>query len=145
MLQRDPRFRKHKSYLFCICALLFRREAIKSARWKLTGRVSRRTAELLANVTPADLGAAAKEMEQGTGPWSVLANQPAVRALITSMQSVHAGTPWSIYNKRTTRMIAISLTISFGQPLRWLTFSPSDDNSPIVLRMAGIEVVLQAA
>ena len=102
--------------------------------------MSSRTADLLASITPEDLASAAREMEQGTGTWSVLSNRPAVRELITSMQSVHSGTPWSIYNKRTTRMIAISYTIQFGQAFWWLTFSPSDNNSPIVLRMAGIEV-----
>ena len=140
MLQRDDRFRRHKSYLFCLCAMLFKREAIKNARFKLSGRVSSRTASLLASITPEDLAAAAKEMEQGTGTWSVLSNRPAVRELITSMQSVHAGTDWSIYNKKTTRMIAISFNVQCGQPFWWLTFSPSDNNSPIVLKMAGIDV-----
>lgn len=138
--QRDPRFRRSKSYLFCACALIFRREAIRNARWKLTGRVSRRTADILASVTPEDLAAAAREMEEGSGAWSVLSNRPAVRALITSMESVHSGSTWTIYNKRCTRMIAISYIIQMGQPLWWLTFSPADTNSPIVLQMAGVNV-----
>ena len=140
MLQRDPRFRESKTFLFCVCALIFRREAISNARWKLTGRVSRTTAETLASITPEDLAAAAKEMEEGSGAWSVLSDRPAVRALITSMQSVHAGASWTIYNKWYTRMIAISYIVQVGQPLWWLTFSPADTNSPIVLEVAGIKV-----
>lgn len=45
--QRDPRFRKHRSYLFNVCALIFRREAIQNARWKLTGTISNRTSKHL--------------------------------------------------------------------------------------------------
>ena len=134
------RFRESKTFLFCVCALIFRREAIRNARWKLTGRVSRTTAETLASITPEDLAAAAKEMEEGTGAWSVLSDRPAVRALITSMQSVHAGASWTIYNKWYTRMIAISYIVQLGQPLWWLTFSPADTNSPIVLEVAGVKV-----
>lgn len=50
--QRDPRFRKHRKFLFCVCALNFRREAIQNARWKLTGRVPRGVAATLAAITP---------------------------------------------------------------------------------------------
>ncbi|CAN0352673.1 unnamed protein product, partial [Pylaiella littoralis] len=138
--QRDPRFRKHKSFLFCVCALIFRREAIKNARWKLTGRVSTPTAQTLAGITPEDLAAAAREMEQGSGASSTLANRSDIRALITTMESVQAGSSWTIYNKRVTRMIAISLIMQMGQPLWWLTFSPADANGPIVLQRAGVEI-----
>ena len=103
------------------------------------GRVSRTTAETLASITPEGLEAAAREMEEGTGAWSVLSDRPAVRALITSMQSVHAGASWTIYNKWYTRMIAISYIVQLGQPLWWLTFSPADTNSPIVLEVAGVK------
>ena len=37
-------------------------------------------------------------------------------------------------------MIAILFNVQCGQPFWWLTFSPSDNNSPIVLKMAGIDV-----
>ena len=63
MLQRGLRSRESKTFSFCVCALIFRREATKNARWKLTERVSRTTAETLASITPEDLAAAAKEME----------------------------------------------------------------------------------
>eukprot|EP00903_Cladosiphon_okamuranus_P013925 g12952.t1 len=131
-----------KTFLFCVCALVFRREAIKNARWKLTGRVSSRTAEILASITPEDLAAAAKEMEEGSGALSVLSNRPAVRAraLIASMESVHSGASWTIHHKRFVRMIAISYITQMGQPLWWLTFNLADVNSPIVLEMAGVKV-----
>eukprot|EP00903_Cladosiphon_okamuranus_P018114 g16669.t1 len=138
--QRDARFRESKTFLFCVCALIFRREAIKNARWKLTGRVSSRAAEMLASITPEDLAAAAKEMEEGSGAWSVLANRSAVRALIASMESVHSGASWTIHHKRFVRMIAISYIIQMGQPLWWLTVSPADVNTPIVLEMAGVKL-----
>ncbi|CAB1096245.1 unnamed protein product [Ectocarpus sp. CCAP 1310/34] len=99
---------KHKSFLFFVCVLIFRREAIKNARWKLTGRVSRRTAETLATITPEDLAAAGKEMEQGSSAWSALANRNAVRTLLTTMESVHAGSSWTIYNK-SERSVASAL------------------------------------
>ncbi|CAB1108241.1 unnamed protein product [Ectocarpus sp. CCAP 1310/34] len=142
--QRDPRFRKHKSFLFCVWALIFRREAIKNARWKLTGRMSRRTAETLATITPEDLAAAAKEMEQGSSVWSALANRNAVRTLLTTMESVHAGSSWTIYNKRSTRMIAISLIMQIGQPLWWMTIGPADTKSPIRLRLVASDPVASA-
>ena len=38
--RRDPRFRKNRTFLCCVCALIFRRDAIKTPAGKLTGRVS---------------------------------------------------------------------------------------------------------
>ena len=138
--QRDARFRKDRTFLFCVCALIFRREAINNARWKITRGVPKSVAQQLVSVTPEDLGAAAKEIEQGTGAWSTLNDRPAIRALITSMESVHAGASWTTYNKRSTRMKGISFTMQMGQPFFWMTVSPSDTNSPIVLEMAGFKI-----
>ncbi|CAN0546080.1 unnamed protein product, partial [Ectocarpus sp. 8 AP-2014] len=56
------------------------------------------------------------------------------------MESVHAGASWTIYNKRSTRMIAISFIMQMGQPLFWLTINPADVNSPIVMILAGVEL-----
>ncbi|CAN0398742.1 unnamed protein product, partial [Ascophyllum nodosum] len=50
--RRDARFRKDRTFLFCVCALIFRREAINNARWKITGGVPRSVAQQLASVTP---------------------------------------------------------------------------------------------
>lgn len=136
--RRDPRFRNNRTFLFCVCALIFRREAISNARWKLTGRVSRGIASTLAGVTPQGLADVAAEMESGTGGFSALADRPGVRALIKTMESVHAGSSWTIFNTRSTRMIAIYFVMQMGQPLFWMTINPADVNSPIVMKMAGV-------
>lgn len=135
--RRDPRFRKHRTFLFCVCALIFRREAIENARFKLRGTISTRIASLLAKVTPADLSRAAAEME-GRSAFSSL--DDGIRSLIRMMESVGSGASWTIYNKRSTRMLAISYMIQMGQPLIWLTISPADHNSPIVMKLAGVEI-----
>lgn len=138
--RRDPRFRNNRTFLYCVCSLIFRREAISNARWKLSGQVSKGQAANIASVTAQDLRAVAAEMETGSSGFSALADRPGIRELIRSMQSVHAGASWTIYNKRSTRMIAISFIMQLGQPLFWLTINPADVNSPIVLILAGVEL-----
>ncbi|CAN0317457.1 unnamed protein product, partial [Scytosiphon promiscuus] len=140
LCRRDPRFRKDRTFLSCVCALIFRREAIKNAPWKLTDRVTQADAETLASVTPEDLAAAANETEGGKGAWAALSHRLGVRALIKTLASVHSGESWTIYNKRSTRMIAISYIIQMGQPLFWLTISPADIHSPIVMTTAGVRL-----
>ncbi|CAN0159521.1 unnamed protein product, partial [Ectocarpus sp. 12 AP-2014] len=137
--RRDPRFRKSRTFLFCVCALIFRREAIENARWKLTGRISRGVSRTLAAVTSEDLTEAAAAMEGGGGSASVLSERSAVWSLIKTMGSVHAGASWTIYNKRSTRMIAISYMMQMGQPLIWITINPADINSPIVVKICGVD------
>ncbi|CAM9735414.1 unnamed protein product, partial [Ectocarpus sp. 13 AM-2016] len=138
--RRDARFRKSRTFLYCVCALIFRREAISNARWKLRRRVPRDVASRIAGVTAQDLRAVAAEMESGSSGFSALADRPGIRDLIKNMESVHAGASWTIYNKRSTRMIAISFIMQMGQPLFWLTINPADVNSPIVMVLAGVEL-----
>ncbi|CAN0496989.1 unnamed protein product, partial [Ectocarpus sp. 12 AP-2014] len=138
--RRDARFRKSRTFLYCVCALIFRREAISNARWKLRGRVPRDVASRIAGVTAQDLRAVAAEMETGSSGFSALADRPGIRDLIKNMESVHAGASWTIYNERSTRMIAISFIVQMGQPLFWLTINPADVNSPIVMVLAGVEL-----
>ncbi|CAN0217243.1 unnamed protein product [Scytosiphon promiscuus] len=138
--RRDGRFRKNRTFLYCVCALIFRREAITNARWKLTGRISKGIALTLGSVTPVDLAHVASEMEGGSSGFSAMNARPGVRSLIKTMESVHAGSSWTIYNKRSTRMIAISFIIQMGQPLIWMTINPVDHNSPIVMKLAGVDL-----
>ena len=126
--------------MYCVCALIFHRDAIKNARYKLTGRISRGMAATLASVTADDLAAAASEVDGGTGAWAALSDRDGVRALIKTMVSVHSRESWTIYNKRSTRMVVISFIIQMGQPLFWLTISPADIHSPIVMMMAGVRL-----
>lgn len=91
----------------------------------------------IASVTPEDLAAVITEIETGPTGLSALAHRPDINALIRSMESVHAGIIWTIYNKRPTSMIAISLIMQMGKPLFWLTINLADVNSPIVIKMAG--------
>lgn len=137
--RRDPRFRKHRTFAYCVCALIFRREAISNARFKLNGRVSTRVARLLATVKPTDLCTAASEMEGKSG-LSTMRSRPGVQSLIRMMESVHSGSSWTIYNKKSTRMITFSYIMQKGQPLIWLTLNPADHNSPIVMKLAGVEI-----
>ncbi|CAN0314384.1 unnamed protein product, partial [Scytosiphon promiscuus] len=88
--RRDGRFRKNRTFLYCVCALIFRREAIANARWKLTGRVSRGIALTLGSITPVDLAHVASEMEGGSSGFSAMNARPGVRSLIKTMESVHA-------------------------------------------------------
>ena len=113
---------------------------MKNARLKLTGRVSRGMAATLASVTADDIAAAASEVEGGTCAWAALSDRDGVRALIKTMVSVHSRESWTIYNKRSTRMVVISFIIQMGQPLFWLTISPADIHSPIVMMMAGVRL-----
>ena len=121
----------------CVCAFIFRREAINSARWKLTGGVSRGVADTLASVTSEDLVAAANEMEGGSGAWAVLSYRSGVRAR-KAIELVHSGQSWTIYNNRSTRMVAISCIIQMEQPLFRHNISPADIHSPIVMTMVGV-------
>lgn len=89
--RRDARFRKSRTFLYCVCALIFRREAISNARWKLRGRVPRDVASRIAGVTAHDLRAVADEMETDSSGFSALADRPGIRDLIKNMESVHAG------------------------------------------------------
>ncbi|CAN0140099.1 unnamed protein product [Ectocarpus sp. 12 AP-2014] len=138
--RRDARFRKSRTFLYCVCALIFRREAIENARWKLTGRISPADSRTLAAVTPEDLADAAEAMESGRGNGSVLSDRTGIAALIKTMESVHAGASWTPHNKRSTRMIAISYNMQMGQPLIWITINPADINSPIVVKMCGVDI-----
>ena len=101
--------------MYCVCALIFHRDAIKNARYKLTGRISRGMAATLASVTADDLAAAASEVDGGTGAWAALSDRDGVRALIKTMVSVHSRESWTIYNKRSTRVVVISFIIQMGQ------------------------------
>lgn len=49
--RRDPRFRKSRTFVFYLEAIIFRREAMANSYWKLTGRVSRGVAKTLASIT----------------------------------------------------------------------------------------------
>ncbi|CBJ31141.1 conserved unknown protein [Ectocarpus siliculosus] len=138
--RRDARFRKSRTFLYCVCALIFRREAIENARWKLTGRISPADSRTLAAVTPEDLADAAAAMENGRGNGSVLSDRAGIAALIKTMESVHPGASWTPHNKRSTRMIAISYIMQMGQPLIWMTINPADINSPIVVKMCGVDI-----
>lgn len=63
-----------------------------------------------------------------------------IRSLIRMMESVSSGASRTIHNKRCTRIIAISYMIQMGQPLIWLTISPADHKSPIVMKLAGVDI-----
>ncbi|CAN0155693.1 unnamed protein product, partial [Ectocarpus fasciculatus] len=138
--RRDARFRKSRTFVFCVAALIFRREAISNAHWKLAGKVHSDTAEQLAGITPEDILAVAREIESGTSTRKALAGRPAARKLIETMHSVNTGAEWTIFNKRSTRMKAISMIIQLGQPLFWMTINPADANSPFVMLLAGVEL-----
>lgn len=138
--RRDPRFRKDRTFLFCLAALIFRREAISNARWKLTGKIPHGIAETLADITPEDLVAVADAIDRGESTASALTNRPGARHLIRSMKSVHSGASWTTFNKRSTRMLAVSYIIQMGQPLFWMTLNPADVNSPIVMKVAGFDI-----
>lgn len=103
MRQRDPCCGKSKTFLFCVCAMIFKREAISNARWRLTGRISRRLANSFGTLTANDIAAVASEVEQGVGTLVALSHNSSANALIKTMASVHSGTSWTIYNKRPTR------------------------------------------
>ncbi|CAN0570629.1 unnamed protein product, partial [Ectocarpus sp. 12 AP-2014] len=138
--RRDPRFRKSRTFVFCLAAIIFRREAISNAHWKLTGRVSRGVAQELDGITPDDLLAVAREIEGGASTVRALANRPAARQLIRTMQSVNGDASWTMFNKRALRMKAISMIIQLGQPLFWMTINPADRNSPVVMKLAGVDL-----
>ncbi|CAN0374470.1 unnamed protein product, partial [Pylaiella littoralis] len=138
--RRDPRFRKDRTFVFCMAAIIFRREAISNAHWKLSGRVSRGVAKTLSGITPSDLLDVAREMEGGKSARKALADRPAARQLIDSMHSVMSGASWTMFNKRSTRMLAISMIMQLGQPLFWMTINPADKNSPIVMMLAGVQL-----
>lgn len=138
--RRDSRFRKSRTFIFCLAAIIFRREAISNAHWKLNGRISRGVASTLAGITPEDLRDAAREMEEGSSAAKALANRPAARKLILTMQSVNSGASWTIFNKRALRMKAISLIMQLGQPLFWMTINPNDKTSPIVMKLGGVDL-----
>ncbi|CAM9468947.1 unnamed protein product, partial [Sphacelaria rigidula] len=86
--RRDSRFRKSRSFMYCLVAIIFRREAISNSYRKITGRVSRGAARPLAGITGDGPRAAALEMEGGSSAVTVLASLPAARKLIKTMQSV---------------------------------------------------------
>ncbi|CAN0469938.1 unnamed protein product, partial [Scytosiphon promiscuus] len=134
------RFRKSRTFVFCLAALILRREAISNAHWKLTGRVSRGIAVALASITPDDLLAVATAMESGISTIKAFAIRPAARQLIQCMHSVNIGSSWTIFNKRSTRLKAISMIIQLGQPLFWMTINPADCNSPFVMQLAGVDL-----
>lgn len=138
--RRDSRFRKSRTFVFCMAAIIFRREAIKNAHWKLKGRVSRGVAGLLGSITPDDILAVAREMELGSSAGKALATRPATKQLIASMQSVNGNSSWAMFNKKTLRMIAISMIFQLGQPLYWMTLNPAGTNSPIVMKLAGVDL-----
>ncbi|CAN0208553.1 unnamed protein product, partial [Scytosiphon promiscuus] len=138
--RRDPRFRKSRTFTFCLAAIIFRREAISNSYWKLTGRVSRGLASTLAGITAEDLRTAAQEMEGGTSAGAALASHPAARQLIKTMQSVNSTATWTIFNKRALRLKAISMIMQLGQPLFWMTINPNDKTSPFVMKLGGIDL-----
>ena len=138
--RRDSRFRKSRTFVFCLAAIIFRREAISNSYWKLTGRISRGVAGTLAGITPKDLLDAAKEMEGGASGVTALAGRPAARKLIRTMQSVNAGSSWTLFNKRSLRLKALSFIMCYGQPLWWMTINPNDKSSPFVMKLCGVQL-----
>ena len=115
--RRDPRFRKSRTFVFCLAAIIFRREAISNSYWKLSGRVSRGVATTLAEITGDDLRAAAKELEGGSSAVTALATRPAVKKLIKTMHSVNSCASWTIFNKKALPLKAISMVMCLGQPM----------------------------
>lgn len=140
MRRRDTRFRKSRTFVFCLAAIIFRREAISNVYLKLTGRVSRGVASTLAGITAEDLRDAAKEMEGGSSAVATLARRPAARKLIQTMHSVNSGASWTIFNKRALRLKAISMIMQLGQPFFWMTINPNDKTSPFVMKLAGVDL-----
>lgn len=82
----------------------------------------------------------ARAMESGTSAIKALTLRPATRQLIQCMHSVNTGASWTIFNKRSTRMKAISMIMQLGQPLFWMTINPADSNSPFVMQLAGVDL-----
>ena len=73
------------TFVSCMAANIFRREAISNAHYKRTGHLSRGVAKTLAEITPVDLLAVAAEMEGSASAGNAIANRPAVRQLIKLM------------------------------------------------------------
>lgn len=93
---------------------------------------------MLAGITADDLRVTATEMEGGSGSSTALANRPGVRKLVQTMESVSSCATWTIFNKRSLRIKAISMIMQLGQPLLfWMTIDANDKTSPIIVMKLG--------
>lgn len=95
---------------------------------------------MLATITPEDVLAVARRLEAGATTMAAFDGRAAASQLIQSLHSVNSNSSWTIFNKKATRMKAISMIIQRGQPLLWMTLNPADTSSPLVTQLAGVEL-----
>ncbi|CAM9448540.1 unnamed protein product [Sphacelaria rigidula] len=145
--RRDSRFRKSRTFVLCLAAILFRREAISNSYWKLTGRVSRGVARTLAGITGDDLREAAREMESGSSAIAALATRPAARKLIKTMQSEKQSCKLDHFQQESSTTqgdldadVSSTILVVRDVSCRWLTVNPNDKTSPIVMKLEGVDL-----
>ena len=131
MLQRDLCFRESKTFLFCVCALIFRREAIRNARWKPTGSVSRTTPNL-SRASPLKTWRRRPEkwrkaLELGLSCRTVQLYGRSSRRCSRSMPGLRGP---SATNGTRERSPSPTLSKWDSLSLWWLTYSPADTKKP---------------
>ena len=67
-------------------------------------------------------------------------SNPVINRLLVNVRLVSSYNPESFSKKLAMRHILIGHVVLHGAPAFWFTINPTDLNSPLVLRMAGVYV-----
>lgn len=111
-----------------------------NAHSKLRGGLSNTQAAARASITRRDLVTVVDEIAFGTPINRAVQDRPVALDFLRTLRSISSTSSWTDYNKRPTRMCAISIMFQMGQPLIWVTVNPTDVSSPISMRFAGVPI-----
>lgn len=116
----DPGWRLDRIFLFVLCALIFRREAMRNTHFKLRGRLLTADVQLVESLTGSDLRVIASDLARGANAGDAFRERPAIAKLFHSMSSVDSSFSWNAYYKKPSHLCAVSVIIQLGQPLIWM-------------------------
>ena len=88
------------------------------------------------NMTSAELKAAALEMKAGKP-----CTNPVILRLLGNMRLISSYNPESFGRKLAQRHVLFGHVVRFGCPAFWFTINPQDFRNPVILRIAGVEIL----
>ena len=130
----DDRFRLHPDFIFVVYNIIQRRQVLQQSRLKVKyGQSGQFDADKLLAMSMQDLEQVRKDIAAGKS----LDHGSSFFALANVLRSVGGKVEGSAFAKGRQRREMKSLMVALGLPSIWLTVSPTDAHSPLVLHFGG--------
>ena len=131
---KDDRFRLHPDFIFVVYNIIQRREVLQQSRLKVKyGQSGNFDANKLLAMTMQDLEQVRKDLASGKS----LDRGSNFFSLANVLRSVGGKVDGSAFAKGRQRREMKSLMVALGLPSIWLTVSPTDAHSALVLHFGG--------